>query len=139
LACYPVALLLLDPLIGEPHWRPAITTPRLLQAAQARKQHMRPRDHNIFARELRQQLMPCRRSRGRVDVEDHCDFWVPQLDALWMNGVAPKQNLLFLRRKFMAGMSGGTTVQRNKLHALYNRLGACERVPLAGPDVRRCD
>ena len=31
------------------------------------------------------------------------------------------------------------TVQRNKLHALYNRLGATERVPFAGLDVRRCD
>src|SRR3984957_15368948 len=62
-----------------------------------------------------------------------------QLDALCMDGVAPKQNLLSLRRKFIAGVSGGMTVQRNKLHAVHNRLGATERVPLAGLDVRRCD
>jgi len=32
---------------------------------------VRPRDHNILARELTQQSIPCRRSRSRVDVEDH--------------------------------------------------------------------
>ena len=100
---------------------------------------MRPRDHDIFARELRQQLIPCRRSRGWVDVEDHCDFRMLQLDALCMNGVAPKQDFVSFRRKFIAGMSGGMTVQRNKLHAVHNRLGATERVPPAGLDVRRCD
>ena len=62
-----------------------------------------------------------------------------QLDALCMNGVAPKQDLLSLRRKFIAGMSGGMTVQRNKLHAVHDPLGAGERVPLAGLDVRSCD
>ncbi len=34
---------------------------------------MRSRDQNIFARELRQQLMPRRRSRSLVDVEKRGD------------------------------------------------------------------
>src|SRR5439155_19726924 len=34
---------------------------------------MRSRDQNIFARELRQQLMPRRRSRSLVDVENRGD------------------------------------------------------------------
>jgi hypothetical protein len=49
---------------------------------------MRPRDQNILARELRQQLIACRRSRSRVDVENHRDLGVLQLDALCMDGVA---------------------------------------------------
>src|SRR5258706_12284171 len=51
--------LLLGPLIGEYHRRPAIPTPLLAQATQGReKLHMRRRDQNILARELSQQLMP---------------------------------------------------------------------------------
>src|SRR2546421_1830536 len=36
-------------------------------------------------------------------------------------------------------MSRGMTGQRNDLHAVDDRLGAAERVPLAGLDVRRSD
>src|SRR6202171_6715934 len=36
-------------------------------------------------------------------------------------------------------MSRGMTVQRDDLHAVYDRLGATERVPLASLDVWRCD
>ena len=57
---------------------------------------MRPCDQNILARELRQQLIPCRCSRSLVDVEDHRDLGVLQLDALCMDDVAPKQDLLSL-------------------------------------------
>src|SRR6202140_3326819 len=56
-----------------------------------------------------------------------------------MDGVAPKQDHLSLRRKLIAGMSGGMTMQRDQLHAVDDRLGATERVPLASPDVRRGD
>src|SRR6267378_7124948 len=72
----------LDLLIGECHWRPGIATPLLAYATQAGKWHVRPRDHNILARELRQQSIPRRRSRSRVDVEDHRHLGVLQLDAL---------------------------------------------------------
>src|ERR1700681_3743085 len=64
---------------------------------------------------------------------------MPQLDALCMDDVAPKQDLLSLRRKLIAGMSGGMTMQRDDLHAVHDRLGAAKRVPLAGLDVWRCD
>ena len=57
---------------------------------------MRPRDHDILACELRQQLIPCRCSRNRVDVEDHRDLGMLQLDALCMDDVAPKKALLSL-------------------------------------------
>jgi hypothetical protein len=57
---------------------------------------MRTRDQNIPARELRQQLIPRRRSRGLVDVENRGDFGMLQLDALCMDGVTPKQDLLSL-------------------------------------------
>src|SRR6266849_3375717 len=100
---------------------------------------MRPRDQNILARELRQQLIPCRCSRSRVNVEDHRDLGVLQLDALCMDGIAPKQDLLSLRRKLIAGMSRGMTKQRDELHAVDDCLGATERVPLTGLDIRRCD
>src|SRR6266851_3552772 len=100
---------------------------------------MRPRDQNILARELRQQLIPCRCSRSRVDVEDHRDLGMLQLDALCMDGVTPKQDLLSLRRKLIAGMSRGMTSQRDELHAVDDCLGATKRVPLTGLDVRRCD
>src|SRR5438132_3595563 len=36
-------------------------------------------------------------------------------------------------------MSRGMTGQRDDLHAVHDRLGAAERVPLAGLDVRRSD
>src|ERR1700719_934458 len=36
-------------------------------------------------------------------------------------------------------MSRGMTRQRDELHAVDDWLGATERVPLAGLDVRRCD
>src|SRR6202521_972014 len=100
---------------------------------------MRTRDQNIPARELRQQLIPCRRSRGRVEVEGPRDLGMLQLDALRMDEIAPKQDFLSLRRKFIAGMSRGMTRQRDGLHAVNDRLGAAKRVPLAGLDVRRCD
>src|SRR5467141_1720961 len=100
---------------------------------------MRRRDPNILARELRQQLMPRRRSRSRVDVENRGDLRMLQLDALCMDDVAPKQDFLSLRRKFIAGMSRGMTRQRDESHALDDWLGATKRVPLTGLDVRRCD
>src|SRR4029453_18204541 len=97
------------------------------------------RDPNILAREPRKQLIPCRCSRSRVDVEDHCDLGMLELDALCMEDVAPKQDLLSLRRKFIAGMPRGMTRQRDELHAVDDWLGATKRVPLTGLDVRRCD
>src|ERR1700694_793117 len=100
---------------------------------------MRRRDHNILAREPRQQSMPRRRRRSLVDVEDHRHLGVLQLDALCMDDVAPKQDLLSLRREFIAGMSRGMTKQRHELQAIHDRLGATERAPLAGLDIRRCD
>src|SRR5947209_18391257 len=95
---------------------------------------MRPRDQNILARELRQQLMPRRRSRSLVDVENRGDLGMLQLDALCMDDVAPKQDFLSLRRKFIAGMSRGMTRQRDDLHAVDDWLGATKRVPLTGLD-----
>src|ERR1700675_968287 len=56
-----------------------------------------------------------------------------------MDDAAPKQYLLSLRRKLIAGMSRGMTRQRHELHAVHDRLGATERVPLAGLDIRRGD
>src|SRR6266404_5730309 len=100
---------------------------------------MRLRDPNILAREPGKQLIPCRCSRSRVDVENHCDLRMLELDALCMEDVAPKQDLLSLRRKLIAGMSRGMTRQRHELHAVDDCLGAAERVPLPGLDIRRCD
>ena len=57
---------------------------------------MWPRDQNILARELRQQLIPCGGSRSRVDVEDHRDLGMLQLDALRVDDVSPKQDFLSL-------------------------------------------
>jgi hypothetical protein len=57
---------------------------------------MRRRDQNILAREPRQQLMPRRRSRSLVDVENRGDLGMLQLDALCMDDVAPKQDFLSL-------------------------------------------
>src|SRR5207244_8989173 len=100
---------------------------------------MRPRDQNILARELKQELMPRRRSRSLVDVENRGDLGMLQPDALCMDDVAPKQDFLSLRRKFIAGMSRGMTGQGDELHAVDDWLGASKRVPLTGLDVRRCD
>src|SRR6266481_1850377 len=36
-------------------------------------------------------------------------------------------------------MTGGMTRQRDELHAVDDWLGAAERVPLTGLDIRRCD
>src|SRR5712675_1736060 len=91
------ARLLLDPLIGECYRRPAIASTLLVQATQARKQQMRGRDHDILAGEPGQQLIPCRCSRSRIGVEDHRDLGMLQLDALGMDGVAPKKDLVSLR------------------------------------------
>src|SRR6202171_5554685 len=100
---------------------------------------MRRRDQNILARELRQQLIPRRRSRSLVDIKNRGDLGMLQLDSLCMDDVAPKQNFLSLWRKFIAGMPRGMTRQRDDLHAVDDCLGATERVPLTGLDVRRCD
>src|SRR6266478_1741933 len=90
--------LSLGPLIGEYHRHPAIATPLLAQATQGReRRHMRRRDQNILAHELRQQLTPRRRGRSLVDVENRGDFGMLQLHALCMDDVAPKQDLLSLR------------------------------------------
>src|SRR3989454_10984115 len=91
-----VALLPLVPLIGKYHRRPAIPAPLLAQATQGRKIHMRSRDQNILARELKQQLMPRHRSRSLVDVENRGDLGMLQLDAQYMDDVAPKQDFLSL-------------------------------------------
>src|SRR3989449_6221365 len=100
---------------------------------------MRPRDQDILARELRQQLMPRRRSRSLVDVENRGDLGMLQLDALCMDGVAPKQDFLPLRREFITSVAWSVTRQRDDLHAVDDWLGATKRVPLTGLDVRRCD
>ncbi len=42
---------------------------------------MRPRDPNILASELKKPLIPRRRSRNLVDVEDHRDLGMLQLDS----------------------------------------------------------
>jgi hypothetical protein len=42
---------------------------------------MRPRDQNILVRELRKQVIPRRRSRSLVDVENRGDLGMLQLDA----------------------------------------------------------
>ena len=55
---------------------------------------MGPRDQNILAREPGQQLIPRRRRRGLVDVENRGDFGMLQLDAQCMDDVAPKQDFL---------------------------------------------
>ena len=82
--------------IGKNHWLPAVTVALLVQTSQAGKQHVGARDDNILVRELRKQLAPCRCSRSRVDVEDHRDLGVLQLDVVGMDGVAPKQDSVSL-------------------------------------------
>src|ERR1700693_5225667 len=100
---------------------------------------MRSRDQNILARELRQQLIPRCRSRSLVDVENRGDLGMLQLDSLCMDDVAPKQDPLSLRRKFIAGLDRGMTRKRYDLHAVDDWLGATEGVPLICLDVRRRD
>src|SRR5258705_10118202 len=100
---------------------------------------MRHRDQDILAGEPRQQLIPCRRSRSLVDVENRGDLRMLQLDALCMDDVAPKEDFLSLRRKFITGMSRSMTRRRDELHAVDDCLGATERVPLTGLDIRRRD
>src|ERR1700730_13632594 len=100
---------------------------------------MRNRNQSSRDRELRQQLIPRPRSRSLVDVENRGDLGMLQLDALCMDDIAPKQDFLSLRRKFIAGMSWGMTRQRDELHAVDDWLGATRRVPLTGLDIRRCD
>src|ERR1700737_1389057 len=56
-----------------------------------------------------------------------------------MDDVAPKQDFLPLRKKFVTGLSRGMTRQRDELHAVDDWLGATKRVPLTNLDVRRCD
>src|SRR4029077_3482560 len=85
----------LDP-IAKYHWLPAVTIPFLMQTSQAGKQHVGARDNNILVRELRKQLVACRCSRSWVNVEDHRDLGVLQLDVVGMNSVAPKQDSVSL-------------------------------------------
>src|SRR5258708_19677499 len=132
--------LSLGPLVGEYHRRPAIPTPLLAHATQGReRRHMRRRDHNILAHELRQQLTPRRRGRSLVDVEDRRDLGVLQLHALCMDDVAPEQDPLSLRRKLIAGMSRRMTRQWDELHAVDDWLGGAGRVGVTGVDMRCWD
>src|SRR5205807_2523252 len=71
--------------------------------------------------------------------ENHGDLGMLQLDALCMDDVAPKEDCLSLRGKFIARMSWGMTRQRDELHAVDDWLGATKRMPLARLDVRRRD
>src|SRR5260370_39962960 len=100
---------------------------------------MRRRDQNILSREPSQQLIPRRRSRSLVDVENRGDLGMRQLDSLCMDDVAPKQDFLSLRRKFIAGMSRGMTGQRDEVHAVDGWRGPTARGPFTGLAVRRCD
>src|SRR3989442_8706250 len=97
---------------------------------------MRLRDPNILAREPGKQLIPCRCSRSRVDVENYCDLGMLELDTLCMEDVAPKEDLLSLRRKLIAGMSRGMTRQRDELHAVDDWLGATNGWPLPALNYR---
>ena len=83
-----------SPLIAEYHRRPDIAVRLFAQAAHAGKWHVGSRDHDAFARKRRQQLIPRRGSCGVVDVKDHGNIGMTQLDKLLMDGVAPKQDLL---------------------------------------------
>ena len=57
---------------------------------------MGPRDQNILAGELRQQLMPRRRGRSLVDVENRGNLGMLQLDAQCVDDVNAKQDFLSL-------------------------------------------
>src|SRR5260370_34846762 len=100
---------------------------------------MRRRDQNILSREPSQQLIPRRRSRSLVDVENRGDLGMLQLDALRMDYIAPEQDFLSLRRKFIAGMSRGMTRQRDDLYAVEDWLDTTKRLPLAGVVGTRCE
>src|SRR6266702_4120720 len=89
---------------------------------------MRRRDQNILSREPSQQLIPRCRSRSLVDVENRGDLGMLELNPLYMDDVAPKQDFLSLRRKFIAGMSRGKTRQRDELHAVDYRFGTTKPV-----------
>ena len=52
---------------------------------------MGPCDHLILAHEPRYQLITRRRSPSVVNVKDHRNVAMAQLDKLHMNGVAPEQ------------------------------------------------
>ena len=91
---------------------------------------MRRRDQNILSREPSHQLIPRCRSRSLVDVENRGDLGVLQLDALCVDDIAPKEDFLSLRRKFIASMSRGVTSQWDELHAVDDRFATTERVPL---------
>ena len=129
--------LSLGPLFGEYHRRPNVAIRFFTQAADAGKWHVRPRDQRVFVHEPRQQLSARSRGRGVVNVKHNSNVSMTQLDELLMDGVAPKQDLLPARGKFVACVSRGVTMQGNELDAVPDRLGVAERVPLAGLDVRR--
>ena len=67
-----------------------IGTPLPVQATEPRKDHVWPRDQDVLARELTQQLIPRDRGCSRVNVKYHCDLGVWQLKALYVHDVAPK-------------------------------------------------
>src|SRR5216683_7225845 len=54
-----------------------------------------------------------------------------------MDGVAPKQDCLSLRREFIASVARRVTSQGNELHAVDDCFGAAKRVPLVSLDIRR--
>src|SRR5882762_5968572 len=83
--------------------------------------------------------MPRRRSHSLVDVEQRGDLWMLELDTNRMDDVTPKQDFLSSRRKFIAGMPRGMARQGDELHAVDDFLGATQRMPLTGLDVRRRD
>src|SRR5260221_11257600 len=100
---------------------------------------MRRRDQNILSREPGQQLIPRCRSRSLVDVEHRGDLGMLQLDALCMDHIAPKEDFLSLRRKFIAAISRRMTRQRNDLDAMDDGLEATKRVPFTGLHEPPCD
>src|SRR6266852_1949192 len=56
-----------------------------------------------------------------------------------MDGVAPKEDGLPLRRESIASVARRVTGQGNEFHAAGDCFGAAKRVPLVGLDVRRSD
>src|ERR1700683_3919564 len=74
--------LSLGPLIGEYHWRPNIAIRLLAQAAHAGKRHVRSGDQDGLARKCWQQLVPSRRSCSVINVKDHCNVAMTQLNKL---------------------------------------------------------
>src|SRR6202795_5152300 len=100
---------------------------------------MRSRDQNLLLCEPNQQLIPCRCGRSRVNVEYRRDLGMLQLDVLCMDGVAPKQDFLPLRREFIASVPWRVTRQGNELDAVDDFLGDSKRAPLSRLDVWRFD